>query len=69
MSLSSYARHLPGLGRNSRYTVVIIWSNILRRMSEKAVQAVADNIRNHNEVSVCLVNTDLWWVQYLNSQE
>ena len=69
MSLSSYARHLPGLGRNSRYTVVIIWSNILRRMSEKAVRAVADNIRNHDEVSVCLVNTDLWWVQYLNSQE
>lgn len=68
MTLSAYARHLPGLSKKSRYTVVVIWSSVLYRMSEKAVKAVAGNVHSHDEVTVFLVNIDPWWVHYINSR-
>ena len=61
MTLAAYAHHLPGLSKGSRYMVVVIWSSVLSRMSEKAVQAVADNIRGRDDVAVCLVNVDPWF--------
>ena len=41
MTLSAYARHLPGLKKDSRYTVVVFWSSVLPRMSEKAAKSIA----------------------------
>ena len=49
-----------------RYTVLILWSNVTRKVSAKAVDAVATNIQGRNDCSLWLVNTDQWWANYLN---
>lgn len=40
---------------------------MLRKVSRKAVKTVADNIRDHSDCTVVLVNTDRWWIHYLNN--
>ena len=69
MTLGSYADRIAGMESQSRYTVVVIWCNVLRRMSEKAVEAIAENIGGREDVTVFLVNTDQWWANYFNRQE
>ena len=66
MTLSNYTRILPSLKSFRRYTVLILWSNVTRKVSAKAVDAVATNIQGRNDCSLWLVNTDQWWVNYLN---
>jgi len=66
MTLSNYTRILPSLKPFRRYTVLILWSNITRKVSAKAVDAVATNIQGRNDCSLWLVNTDQWWANYLN---
>ena len=66
MTLSNYTRLLPSLKPFRRYTVLILWSNVTRKVSAKAVDAVATNIQGRNDCSLWLVNTDLWWANYLN---
>ncbi len=66
MTLSNYTRILPSLKPFRRYTVLILWSNVARKVSAKAVDAVATNIQGRNDCSLWLVNTDQWWVNYLN---
>ena len=66
MTLSNYTRILPSLKPFRRYTVLILWSNVTRKVSAKAVDAVATNIQGRNDCSLWLVNTDQWWVNYLN---
>ena len=68
MTLTEYSRCLPGLMTNSRYTVLILWSNMLRKVSTKAVETVAANIDGQNDCTVWLVNTDHWFVDYLSRQ-
>lgn len=66
MTLSNYTRILPSLKPFRRYTVLILWSNVTRKVSAKAVDAVATNIQGRNDCSLWLVNTDQWWANYLN---
>ena len=66
MTLSNYTRILPSLKPSRRYTVLILWSNVARKVSAKAVDAVATNIQGRNDCSLWLVNTDQWWANYLN---
>ena len=66
MTLSNYTRILPSLKSFRRYTVLILWSNVARKVSAKAVDAVATNIQGRNDCSLWLVNTDQWWANYLN---
>ena len=66
MTLSNYTRILPSLKPFRRYTVLILWSNVARKVSAKAVDAVATNIQGRNDCSLWLVNTDQWWANYLN---
>lgn len=68
MTLTEYSRCLPGLNTNSRYTVLILWSNMLRKVSAKAVETVAVNIDGQNDCTVWLVNTDHWFVDYFSRQ-
>ena len=68
MTFTEYSRCLPGLNTNSRYTVLILWSNMLRKVSAKAVETVAANIDGQNDCTVWLVNTDHWFVDYLSRQ-
>ena len=68
MTLTEYSRCLPGLKTSSHYTVLILWSNMLRKVSAKAVETVAANIDGHNDCTVWLVNTDHWFVDYLSRQ-
>ena len=68
MTLTEYSRCIPGLKTSSRYTVLILWSNMLRKVSAKAVETVAANIDGHNDCTVWLVNTDHWFVDYLSRQ-
>ena len=66
MTLSNYTRILPSLKSFRRYTVLILWSNVTRKVSAKAVDAVATNIQGRNDCSLWLVNTDQWWANYRN---
>ena len=66
MTLSNYTRILPSLKPFRHYTVLILWSNVARKVSAKAVDAVATNIQGRNDCSLWLVNTDQWWANYLN---
>ena len=69
MTLSRYSTHLPQLQTHTRYTVVIIWTNVLPRVARKAVQAVAANMGGRPDCTVILVNTDRWWVNYLQKTD
>lgn len=66
MALSRYRSLLPALQSDTRYTVVILWSNMLRKVSREAVQTVAANIKGRPDCTLILVNTDIWWAQYMN---
>ncbi len=66
MTLSNYTRILSSLKSSRRYTVLILWSNVTRKVSARAVDAVATNIQGRNDCSLWLVNTDQWWANYLN---
>ena len=68
MTLTEYQRCLPGLQRESRYTVLVLWSNMLRKVSTQAVEAVAANVSGREDCTVWLVNTDRWWVDYMHRQ-
>ena len=65
MTLDRYRAILPELKPTTRYTVVILWSNMLRKVSRKAVETVATNIQGCDDCALLLVNTDRWWVEYL----
>lgn len=52
MTLSNYTRILPSLKPFRRYTVLILWSNVTRKVSAKAVDAVATNIQGRNDCSL-----------------
>ncbi len=69
MTLSHYRTCLPQLQPSTRYTVVIIWSNMLPKVARKAVQAVAANIGGRTDCTLVLVNTDQWWANYLRKSE
>lgn len=63
LSLKRHTDIYPTLQSATRYTVLIIYSNILRRVSRQAVEAVAQCLRGHEaETTVFLINTDHWWV-------
>lgn len=68
MALDKYRAIFPDLKTETRYTIIILWSNMLRKVSRKAVKTVADNIRGHSDCAVVLVNTDRWWIHYLNNK-
>ncbi len=68
MTLDRYRAIIPELKTTTRYTVVILWSNMLRKVSRKAVEAVAANIKGRGDCTLLLVNTDRWWVEYLTKQ-
>ena len=67
MALDRYRAILPKLNTTTRYTVVILWSNMLRKVSRKAVETVATNIQGCDDCTLLLVNTDRWWVEYLKN--
>jgi hypothetical protein len=67
MTLSNYCRHLSVPMLQSRYTVLILWSNVLRKVSAKAVDVVVDNVAGRNDCTVWLVNIDKWMVNYMNN--
>lgn len=66
MTLDRYCAVLPQLKTTHHYTIVILWSNMLRKVSRKAVETVASNIKGRDDCTLLLVNTDRWWVEYLN---
>ena len=68
MALNRYVHFLPQLKPSTRYTVIILWSNMLRKVSRKAVGSVAENIEGRNDCTLFLVNTDPWWVKYFNKE-
>ena len=66
MTLNNYCRHLSVPMPQSRYTVLILWSNVLRKVSAKAVDVVVDNVAGRNDCTVWLVNIDKWMANYMN---
>lgn len=69
MTLGHYRAILPGVQSDSRYTVVILWNNMLRKVAAKAVDAVATNTQGRSDCTVVLVNTDRWLVDYIHRTE
>ncbi|MBR6264335.1 MAG: hypothetical protein IKR05_14125 [Prevotella sp.] len=67
MTLRNYCRHLSVPMPQSRYTVLILWSNVLRKVSAKAVDVVVDNVAGRNDCTVWLVNIDKWMANYMNN--
>lgn len=67
LTLSRYKTIYPTLQPTTRYTVLIIYSNIMRRASRLAVEALAHSLIGHEtESTVTLINTDLWWIHLRN---
>ena len=66
MTFEAYRRIIPGLASDKRYKVIIVWSNVLRPLSQKAMRTVADNVAGRDDVDVFLVNIDQWFVWYRN---
>ena len=67
MTLNNYCRHLSVPMPQCRYTVLILWSNVLRKVSAKAVDVVVDNVAGRNDCTVWLVNIDKWMANYMNN--
>lgn len=68
MTLDRYRTIIPELKSTTRYTVILQWCNVLPKVSIGAVKALATNIGNRNDCTVYLLNTDQWWVNYLNKK-
>ena len=67
LTLSHYKQIYPTLLSPTRYTVLIIYTNMMRRVSHSAVEAAALSLRgHHNETTTFLINTDRWWVHFTN---
>lgn len=66
MALARYRAIVPGLGAEIRYTVVVVWCNVMRKIARQAVEAVARNVAGRDDCSIFLINTDHWWADYLN---
>ena len=66
LTLGNLQGIFPDLASSTRFTVVILWCDVLRRVSRKAVETVAANVGSRPDVTVWLVNTDHWWVDYMN---
>ena len=57
----------PTLQPTTRYTVLVIYTNMMRRVSQRAVETVAQCLHGHEtEANVILINTDPWWVHLHN---
>lgn len=71
MTLGRYAAIYPDLtAHDKRYTVVVFWTNVLRRVSHKAVEAVARSIRGHEaDCRVVLVCSDPFFVRHFQAQK
>ena len=69
MSLKKYRDIFPELGVETQHTIIILWSNMLSRVSRKAVETVADNITGRSDCMITLINTDKWWADYLNNNK
>ena len=71
MTLSRYAAIYPDLAPpDKRYTVVVFWTNVLRRVSHKAVEAVAQSIRGHEaDCRVVLICSDPFFVKHFHAQK
>ena len=69
MTLPRFRALFPEVEVNTRYTVIILWSNVLRKISRGAVSAVSECITGCDDCTVILVNTDKWYVDYLHRQE
>lgn len=67
LGLSRFQAIYPTLQPTTRYTVLIIYTNMMRRVSSLAVEAVAHSLCGHEEeTTVTLINTDPWWVHLHN---
>lgn len=67
LRLSHFQTIYPTLQPTTRYTVLIIYTNMMRRASRRAVEAVAHSIAdNKTDCTITLVNTDPWWVHLHN---
>ena len=71
MTLGRYADIYPALtAHDKRYTVVVFWTNVLRRVSHKAVEAVARSVRGHEaDCRVVLVCSDPFFVRHFQAQK
>ncbi len=69
MSLDKYRSVFPELGIETKYTIIILWSNMLQKVSRKAVETVANNIKGRSDCMVTFINTDKWWVDYFNKNQ
>lgn len=71
MTLGRYAAIYPALAaHDKRYTVVVFWTNVLRRVSHKAVEAVARSVRGHKaDCRVVLVCSDPFFVRHFQAQK
>jgi len=67
MTLGRYSELYPALAPQTRYTVVIFYSNVLRKVSMKAVRAVSGCLKGHEaDCRVVLVNTDQFFTAAFN---
>ena len=68
MTLRSIQHIFPELQSSSNYTILIFWSNLLRKVSRRAIEAVANNVRGRDDCTVVLINTDRFWIELLNKE-
>ena len=67
LSLTRHKAIYPTLQSTTRYTVLIIYTNMMRRVSLRAIEAVAHSLSGHEkETTVVLINNDPWWVHLNN---
>lgn len=68
MTLSRYAAIYPQLAQqDKRYTVVLFWTNVLRRVSRQALEAVAQSVQGHEaECRVVLVCSDPFFASVIS---
>lgn len=69
VSLERFAEIYPEIDTtsNKRYTILLFWTNMLRKISLSAATTVADNLKQHQQDSNCniyFICSDKFFVEY-----
>lgn len=71
ITLQTYQSIYPEITNDTRYTVIIFWSNMLPKVSRAAIKTTFKNINNFDQkdsTSVFLINNDKFYIE-LNKEE
>jgi hypothetical protein len=70
MQKASKVREIYGIHDDSKYLILIFWTNMLPKISKSAIETVKTNLRDNaaaQKAAVVLVNTDKFYIGLVNS--